>query len=133
MLGRGAEGGCIEVSEELMPCPFCGGEATIVPEMSGPLSPGRVLGYVIGCDGDGCPGNIGRSYLYPSEKVAAEAWNRRADRTCRAEVSHGSHGPEPRFPGDVWTMHHVCSACGLPIDRDDAYCKHCGARVVGKQ
>ena len=34
------------------------------------------------------------------------------ERTAAVEVSHGDHGPEPRFVGDVWTMHHACSACG---------------------
>ena len=58
------------MSEELKPCPFCGGEAYIVPKTSGSLPSGRVFGYDIGCDGDGCPGNINRSYLYPSEKIA---------------------------------------------------------------
>lgn len=74
------------MSEELKPCPFCGGEAYIVP--------GRVLGYHIGCDGDGCPGNIGRSYLYLSEKVAIKAWNHRAELTCRMEYNEEWSGDE---------------------------------------
>ena len=52
------------------------------------------------------------------------------ERTSAVEVSHGAHGPEPRFPGDVWTMHHVCSACGGAVDGGDRYCKHCGARFA---
>lgn len=52
------------------------------------------------------------------------------ERTAAVVVSHGSHGPEPRFPGDVWTMHHVCSACGGAVDGGDGYCKHCGARLA---
>lgn len=107
------------MSEELKRCPFCGGEATIAPEMSGPLSPGRVLGCDIGCDGDGCPGNIGRSYLYPSEKVATEAWNRRAESTC-----HYVYDKEI----SAWR----CSECGglEPVGDHVRYCPDCGARVV---
>ena len=52
------------------------------------------------------------------------------ERTAAVEVSHGAHGPLPRFPGDVWTMHHVCSACGGPVDGGDGYCRHCGARLA---
>ena len=51
------------------------------------------------------------------------------ERTAAVEVSHGVHGPEPRFVGDVWTVHHVCSACGGPVDGGDGYCRHCGARL----
>lgn len=50
------------------------------------------------------------------------------ERTADVVVSHGAHGPRPRFPGDVWTMHHVCSACGGPVDGGDRFCRHCGAR-----
>lgn len=53
------------------------------------------------------------------------------ERTARIEVSHGTHGPVPRFEGDCWTIHHVCSACGGSIDRSDAYCRHCGSRIIG--
>ena len=52
------------------------------------------------------------------------------ERTAAVEVSHGAHGPRPRFPGDVWTIHHVCSACGGPVDGGDRYCRHCGARLA---
>ena len=111
--------------EDLLPCPFCGGEARIIAK---PYEP-KVC---VGCDDDTCLGFSGLGWLYDSEKEATDAWNRRAERTCHVEVSHGSHGPEPRFPGDAWTMHHVCSACGGAIDRDDPYCKHRGARGVSK-
>lgn len=48
-------------------------------------------------------------------------------KTARIEVCHGSHGPEPRFESDVWTMWHVCSACRHPVSLDDTRCEHCGA------
>ena len=111
------------MSEGLKPCPFCGGEARIIAKLYEPK-------VCVGCDDDTCLGFSGLGWLYDSEKEAAEAWNRRAERTCRVEVSHGTHGPRPRFPGDVWTMHHVCSACGGPVDKGNRYCKHCGARLA---
>lgn len=51
------------------------------------------------------------------------------ERVATVEVSHGDHGPEPRFPGDAWTMHYVCSACRGAVSRGDRYCKHCSARI----
>ena len=54
------------------------------------------------------------------------------ERTATVVVSHGTHGPDPRFVGDVWTMHHACSACGGAVDAGDRYCKHCGARLERK-
>ena len=106
------------MSEGLLPCPHCGGEAEF--ETYGGTA------CAVTCRKCRCGTPTVR--LNDGER-AVEAWNRRAERTCRAEVSHGSHGPEPRFPGDVWTMHHVCSACGGPVDRGDGYCRNCGARL----
>lgn len=54
------------------------------------------------------------------------------ERTCTIEANHGSHGPEPRFDGDVWTMHYECSCCRKPIDPKDSYCRKCGARAVSE-
>ncbi|OUN47664.1 hypothetical protein B5G20_02795 [Collinsella sp. An7] len=107
---------------ELKRCPFCGAEAEIVRNSSG--------SYFARCTNRQC---AAKTRLYhENENGARLAWNSRAERTCHVEVSHGSHGPEPRFEGDVWTMHHVCSECGGAIGRDDVYCKHCGSRVVSE-
>ena len=109
------------MSEELKPCPFCGGEAYIVP--------GRVLGYHIGCDGDGCPGNIGRSYLYLSEKVAIKAWNHRAELTCRMEYNEEWSGDE-LYPTECYN----CSECGhMTSDGMPSYCPNCGAKVIEEE
>lgn len=50
-------------------------------------------------------------------------------RVGRIVVDHGSHGPEPKFKGDVWTVSYRCSVCGKHIGKDDAYCKHCGVEL----
>lgn len=67
------------MSEELKPCPFCGGDARIIAK---PYEP-KVC---VGCDDDTCLGFSGLGWLYDSEKEATEAWNRRAERTCRMEA-----------------------------------------------
>ena len=57
--------------EELKPCPFCGGEASVDVDDNGY--------YVVGCDKDACcPCNIfynNRGYY--SEKEAIKRWNTR--------------------------------------------------------
>jgi len=72
------------MSEELKPCPFCGGEAHIhehytfggyVPKEYPNNEP---LGYAIGCSKYDCRGkreNTG--FLYDTEAQAIEAWNTR--------------------------------------------------------
>ena len=110
------------MAETLRPCPFCGGEAEF--ETYG----GTACAVV--CQSCRC----GTPTMSLADGMAAvNRWNRRAERTCRAEVSHGTHGPRPRFPGDVWTMHHVCSTCGGAVDGGDHYCKHCGAMLERKE
>ena len=109
---------------QLKPCPFCGGEASVVGKP-------HEAKFCVGCGDDTCLDFSGLGWLYDTDDDAAAAWNRREERTCRIVVDHGRHGPEPRFDGDVWTVHYTCSECGWPIGRKDAYCSHCGAKVGG--
>lgn len=100
---------------KLLPCPFCGGEAKFV-KTSDEIVPGRVelVAWNVKCSR--CFASPLPNNYEGSKEAAAKRWNRRAERTCSVE--------------DVWTMYHVCSECDGAIDRDDAYCKHCGAKVV---
>lgn len=50
-------------------------------------------------------------------------------KVAKPYVSHGNHGPEPRFPGDAWTMWFCCGNCDQMIGPGDGYCKHCGAKL----
>lgn len=120
------------MSEELKPCPFCGGEAQVVRK---PYEP-KVC---VGCGDDACLGFSGLGWLYETEEQAAAAWNRRAERTCRPEVCDDGAG--------AWGVY--CSECGyrfagpygkrevpehMAARRDimPRYCPNCGAKVVGE-
>lgn len=121
------------MSDGLKPCPFCGGEAKMHAAFAhGAAS--RVGAYVecVSCGawskthwGDG------------AQEKTAEAWNRRAERTCRPEVCDDGAG--------AWGVY--CSECcyrfvgpygsrDLPermAARRDImphYCSSCGAKVV---
>ena len=64
------------MASDLKPCPFCGGEASIVGKR-------YEAKFCVGCDDDSCLGFSGLGWLYDSKQEAAEAWNRRSERTCR--------------------------------------------------
>ena len=107
------------MSEELRPCPFCGGEAK---EFTGEdAAPHR---WTVECDS--CGAHVGSD----TRHKARAKWNRRAERACRV-------GCYP--PGYEDNLHYeVCSECGTiltasrPGDRHSKranYCPSCGARV----
>lgn len=56
----------------LLPCPFCGGEASVIDHHN---DDGSVS---VGCADDTCLGFSGIGWLYKTEDEAVEAWNRRA-------------------------------------------------------
>lgn len=95
------------MTDELKPCPFCGGAWGIVRDE--PI-PGAGFVECIEC---GARGGISR----PDEAV--RLWNARVERTCRI-VEYD----EAPFP--------VCSECGAvqPDDFTVYYCWNCGAKVV---
>ena len=109
---------------DLKPCPFCGGGAHFIKVK-------HVVGvwYTVCCDDAECFGHE-QSRLYTLRRLAAEAWNRRAERTCRMEWRDNGDG----YPPSV-----RCSACGGWLDavadvEDVAqfeFCPMCGARVIG--
>ena len=104
-----------EITEELKPCPFCGGEPVAVETHPG-------SGF-IQCKRCGCAMD---EYEAGDPYNLTEHWNRRVERTCRME---------PTKDGGEWR----CSECGyLQGDayRGDKgwclprYCQVCGAKVV---
>lgn len=117
------------MSIELKPCPFCGGEARSVHTT---WSNG---GWYVCCPAcetiNGLLDGYGFAGKYGTEAEAAEAWNHRAERTCRA-IPHDNLN-ESEGMGDAW---EVCSECGalLAVITDNRttpnYCPNCGAKVV---
>ena len=119
------------MSEKLLPCPFCGGEAELITGAH------RDGGYIENCACVRCKKCGARSYEFhecvtPDEVqgYASETWNRRAERTCRMEQD-----PDYDFVR--------CSACGYEEESNvlvavgegglvvygGNYCPNCGARV----
>lgn len=96
---------------ELKPCPFCGGEAEVHPSNDWDA---KFIGatFFVWCDR--CES---RGDYYNTEAEAIEAWNTRAERTCRREVESEAC---------------ICSECGgsLPQWARCNYCPNCGARVI---
>lgn len=128
------------MSEELKPCPFCGGEARM---SSGTHAIGRKTYRTAKCTCREC--GVTRSAvldvcasLDEAESNAADAWNRRAERTCRM-VDCSTHDTcvvnRELGNGNIVSMefgYKQCSECGTyvfdcPTVR---YCPGCGAKVV---
>lgn len=86
------------MENELLPCPFCGGEAAIYEEILG--------GYIVQCHE--CCGQIG---IMTKERAIA-AWNTRAGRICTC----GWHG----FIDDWgYDAPNYCPNCGGRAMRDE--------------
>ena len=99
---------------ELLPCPFCGGEATIYPSYD--TTENEIDGWFIGCEHMKCTGHPETDQFF-TKAEAIEAWNTRAERTCYSELS------------DSWE----CSECGGVDAYSSAelinYCPNCGRKV----
>lgn len=124
------------MSIELKLCPFCGGAAGIERAPDFPHDT-----YTVGCSRcaammGGRDGDIAIPTLYDSEEDAAEAWNRRAERTCEMELL--PYADDDR--AHRW-LRERCSACGEVFESDNfeihgagqmefRFCPECGAKVV---
>lgn len=146
------------MSEELKPCPFCGGEAK---EFTGEdAAPHR---WTVECDR--CGAHVGSD----TRHKARAKWNRRAERTCRMEAfllgeffTGRKHVTDTELSDEeidkfLFELRDDtvirCSACHFSVlDRADVtytqtddgawsvdavrsqinYCPHCGAKVVEK-
>ena len=110
------------MSDELKPCPFCGGKATISVHDNH---------YQPCCTNDNCiAADLYNEWLYPrSYERAVREWNTRAERTC-----HDTAQEARSF---------TCSVCGThchTLTRKDTtdhwerripeFCPSCGAKVV---
>lgn len=119
----------------LEPCPFCGGEAHLVDDYS---SEHDHTFYQVWHDCTTSPGAIRRAYGHAlslqistpwcaNEKDAVLLWNRRAERKCHLVECP----PSTCARKEGWATWPVCSECGGAVRRNDKYCSHCGALVIG--
>ena len=91
---------------ELLPCPFCGGEAYI-------YAPGPIEHHVA-CKNPSC---YAETHGWSTEAEAIAAWNTRAEQTCNLTLD----GTDGCFG---------CSRCYENIRPLANYCPNCGAKVV---
>lgn len=127
------------MTDELKPCPFCGGKASIDRGSNGTLKG-------IACQE--CFLVMEAANVYPKWHTLDDLiarWNARADRTCRFELEEDREKLAEKagcgtgefvtqdMPQPLWT----CSACGVQyrnsLDSLPAWMKHCpecGAKVV---
>lgn len=119
---------------ELKPCPFCGGEAFVnddptgnggKPHMSGNVGLGRL--WSVECDE--CGADAG---FWQDRDVAIDAWNTRAERTCRM-TDRGECSECGAYIVRAWTEVHDFNGDMKRIDlRSHNFCPNCGRKVVGK-
>ena len=118
---------------ELLPCPFCGGEAEIVEGMYSSFQEG----YAIRCHHCvltlGASGRLGECYewscSFATEAEAIAAWNTRAERTCKVvqvEVDINDYNGVT-FHTERW---NECSVCECRFPDLANYCPNCGAKVL---
>lgn len=98
--------------EKLKPCPFCGGEPGVFQS---------VYGLNVACFNN-CQVQP-QTPEYLTEEAAIQAWNTRAERTCKwvSDVNgiwHGDCGIDWEFP------------VGSIRDNGVNYCPNCGAKIV---
>lgn len=99
---------------ELKPCPFCGEKAELYKGVTK-----HGLRYVF-CPS--CYATAGDNN--ESDEQAVEAWNTRAERTCR------NFGGEEGTNGEDYDF--ACGSCGFMCDglTNPNYCPKCRAKVV---
>lgn len=128
------------IMTELLPCPFCGGEAEMLTAES--MNGGYLFGIM-------CNDCRSRGDVYDTEAEAIAAWNTRADfngyeqaaieawssvkayqeRTCHVKELDALTQTLSMVNGCSWGE---CSECGCLTPTDSVFCIECGAKVVGE-
>lgn len=124
------------MSEKLLPCPFCGEVYVVHDEGHVKVTETARSGPRFGVNCYRCGGRI---QFFKFKEQAIEAWNTRAERTCKDTTS------------EEHTQAFTCSECGCWVAYDEYwetgiyvqgegqavhihphYCPNCGAKVVKK-
>lgn len=114
------------MSEELKPCPFCGGEARVVFG-SATTKDGHHTVFTVFCDECNAQG----SSSYESLEEAVAVWNVRTEQTCSMEPIDGRNDVLrcSKCSEEFWFYDLVFYNDGT-VEYDGDYCKSCGAKVV---
>ena len=102
---------------ELLPCPFCGGEAHMESKHYGDTHYWRAW-----CQTPFCA----FMSVAPTEQQAIEAWNTRAERTCKVDDIVPDN-----WEYKVWSFELSCGHDYESTQREPPnYCPNCGAKVI---
>ena len=106
------------MTDELKPCPFCGGEAKIkCGEIVNRYNTAVYRHYHVECMSCGVD-----TRNFDTDDEAIEAWNRRTDRTAKVQEL-------PRRSETSLDWEGKCSNCGAYTIHDMNYCFECGAKL----
>lgn len=140
------------MTNELKPCPHCGEEHICLFDVQDEDGPA----FAVGCVTGDCLGHVSTSLHYGSREKAIEAWNARAERTCKfvADAMNTAWDDDDNEieTGEVDDDADMsCGNCGYPMMRDECngwwdeekgpyggwfltprfnYCPKCGSRVT---
>lgn len=106
---------------ELLPCPFCGGEAGYY------VSGNKGYVYCKGCGAMSDGSYTNRDPDWKQEE--ARLWNQRV---YPPEVQEAIEKQKPKEPTDVICICEclvgVCSACGATVNTGNRFCRICGQK-----
>lgn len=118
---------------ELLPCPFCGGEAKVYTESCAYANGGRDYFYP-SCKSEGCPGVMVpddefrfNTIMAETEKEAISIWNKRV---YPKEVQEAIEKQNPKKPKkDI--VHYRCPNCDAMLNTYETceYCNYCGQKL----